>query len=178
MPDPGRAVIVIFGAAIRPNGQPSGVLRDRVSAALRFGQTLLPPPLYLPTGGQGRFGPPEADVMAELLQNSGVAEDDIMPERTGRNTLRSAVAVAWMLHGRNAPVFVATSAYHMPRCVALLTVAGLRARRGPIASGPAASRLLRRWFWRLREGPAIPVDCIILLFNRRKLMRAAERSRG
>ena len=177
MPDPGRAVIVIFGAAIRPDGKPSGVLRDRVSAALRFGQALSPPPLYLPTGGQGRFGPPEADVMAELLRNSGVAADDIMPERTGRNTLRSAVAAASMLRGSDRPVYVATSAYHMARCLALLNVAGLRARRGPMASGPAASRLLRRWFWRLREVPAIPIDCLILLLTRQRLARALEQSR-
>ena len=171
MPDPGRPVIVIFGAAVRPDGKPSGVLRDRVSAALRFGVALSPPPLYLVTGGQGQFGPPEAEVMAELLRLGGIDQADIMLEPTGRNTLRSAVAAAWMLRGVEGPVYAATSAYHMPRCLALLNLAGVSARPGPSAAGPASSRLLRRWYWRLREMPAIPVDCMVLLLARPRLTR-------
>ena len=58
-----RPAIVIFGAAVRPEGAPSRTLRVRVEAALALGARL-ESPLYLPTGGIGRFGDAEAAVMA------------------------------------------------------------------------------------------------------------------
>ena len=48
------AVIVIFGAAVRPDGKPSQTLRHRVEAAALFGSRFSRP-LFIPTGGQGRF---------------------------------------------------------------------------------------------------------------------------
>ena len=158
--------VVIFGAAVRPDGSPSGALRDRVGAAVRFGRRLLPRPIYIVTGAQGRYGPPECEVMAELLTLRGIPSDSILQEPTGRNTVRSALAVARMLHGEVGPVYAATSAYHMPRCVLLLGLAGLDAHRSPPAIGPASSRLLRRWYWRLRELPAMPLDSLVMLYWR------------
>lgn len=158
--------IVIFGAAIRPDGSPSGALRDRVGAAVRFGRRLLPPPVYIACGGQGRYGPPEAEVMAELLMDRGVHPDFIVPDADSRNTFRSAVFVAELLQGHGGPVYAATSAYHLPRCVLLLGMAGLDAHRSPPAIGPASSRWWRRCWWRLRELPAIPVDCLLMLWFR------------
>ena len=154
--------IVIFGAAVRPDGTPSGAMRDRVGAAVRFGRRILPHPIYIVTGAKGRFGPPEAELMAELLVQRGVPHDRILLEPTGRNTIRSALAVARMLRGQGGPVYAATSAYHMPRCVLLLGLAGLDAHRSPPAIGPASSRLLRRWWWRLREVPAVPLDGLLM----------------
>jgi uncharacterized SAM-binding protein YcdF (DUF218 family) len=154
--------IVIFGAAVREDGTPSGALRDRVGAAVRFGSRVLPRPIYIVTGGQGRYGPPEAEVMADLLQARGVHPDYIVLEPTGRNTLRSVMAIARLLKDARGPVYAATSAYHMPRCVLLLGMAGLDAHRSSPSLGPASSRTLRRWWWRLRELPAIPIDCLSL----------------
>ena len=60
--------ILVFGAAVRPDGTPSGAMRDRVGAAVSFGRRLLPRPIYVVTGAKGRYGPPEAEVMADLLK--------------------------------------------------------------------------------------------------------------
>ena len=49
-PRTANAVIVIFGAAVRPGGRPSTTLRRRVEAAAAFGSRLAAP-LFLPTGG-------------------------------------------------------------------------------------------------------------------------------
>lgn len=158
--------VVIFGAAVRPDGSPSGALRDRVGAAARFGRRLLPQPIYIVTGGQGRYGAPEAEVMAQLLMQRGVHEDYIVLEPTGVNTFRSAVAVAGLLLDRPGPVYVGTSGYHMPRCVLLLGLAGLDVHRSPPAIGPASSRMSKRIWWRLREIPAIPIDGVLMLWQR------------
>ena len=155
--------IIIFGAAVRPDGTPSGALRDRVDAAIRFGRTR-PGVLYMPTGGQGRFGAPEADVMADLLRAQGI--DRIEPERTARNTIGSVRACVRLLRGRPGPVFAATSGYHLPRCVLLLRLAGLDAHACPPPPRHAATRWTRRWFWRLREVPALPLDAALMLWDR------------
>jgi uncharacterized SAM-binding protein YcdF (DUF218 family) len=158
--------IVIFGAAVREDGTPSGALRDRVGAAVRFGRRVLPQPIYVVTGGQGRHGRHEAEVMADLLLERGVNPDYIVLEKTGRNTLRSAIAVARILKGAKGPVYAATSAYHMPRAVLLLGITGLDAHRSPPSIGPASSRIMKRWWWRMREIPAVPIDSAVLLWLR------------
>ncbi len=155
-----RHAIVIYGAAVRPGGVPSGTMRRRVEAALRCG-AVLDAPLYLPTGGVGDHPPAEAEVMAGLLCEAGVASAQILIEPTGRNTLRSTLACARLLrqHGwGGAVVHAATSAYHLPRTVMLLRLAGLDARGCTSPPGPASARLLPRWRWRLREAAALPVD--------------------
>ena len=157
--------IIIFGAAVRADGSPSGAMQDRVDAALRFGRTLAGP-RFMPTGGQGRFGPPEAAVMAAMLRAQGVPADRIEPEATGTNTIRSVRACARLLRGRKGRTYAATSAYHLPRCVLLLRLAGLRAYPCPPYRGPASSRLAKRWRWRLREVLAIPADGALMLWLR------------
>ncbi|GGG20023.1 hypothetical protein GCM10010964_05330 [Caldovatus sediminis] len=165
---PPEAAILIFGAAVRPDGGPSATLRRRVEAAAAFGETLQPPPLYVPTGGQGRHGPAEAAVMAALLRARGVPPGRIAEEPTGTDTLSSVLACARLLRARGhaGPVFAATSAYHLPRCVLLLRLAGLPARAAPPPPAPAARAWRRRWYWRLRELPAIPWDAALILLAR------------
>jgi uncharacterized SAM-binding protein YcdF (DUF218 family) len=154
--------IVIFGAAVRPDGQPSGALRRRVEAALACARNR-PDAIFVPTGGVGRHGPAEAEVMARLLHEAGVAPEHILAEPTGTDTLSSVRAVAALLRGRTGPVYAATSAYHLPRCVLLLRLAGLPARACPVPPAPAATAFCRRWYWRLREVPALPLDALLLL---------------
>lgn len=140
-------------------------MRLRVEAALATGRGLIDP-LYMPTGGQGRFGRPEAQVMADALVESGVERDSIIMEPTAVNTLRSALACAELLGRSKRQAYVATSAYHMARCVVLLRLAGVRAWPGYVPGVPASQRWSKRWFWRLREVPALPVDVVLLLVTR------------
>ncbi|WP_135467164.1 YdcF family protein [Crenalkalicoccus roseus] len=161
------AAIIIFGAAVRPSGLPSGALRRRVEAALAFGEAL-PGTLYVPTGARGRFGEAESAVMAALLITRGVPRSRILEEPTGTDTLSSAIACARLLRarGHRGPVLAASSAYHLPRCLLLLRLAGLKARPVPPPRGPAAAGWRQRWWWRLREVPALPYDALLMLWHR------------
>jgi uncharacterized SAM-binding protein YcdF (DUF218 family) len=158
------AAIVIFGAAVRPDGSPSETLRRRVEAAARFG-ALHRAPLFIPTGAVGRFGDSEASVMASLLRELGVAGERILLEETARNTISSVRAVAELLRSRHIrrPVYAATSAYHLPRCLLLLRLAGVPARACPPPALRASDSFWMRWYWRLREVTAIPVDLLMIL---------------
>ncbi len=166
MPASPDAIIVIFGAAVRPDGRPSATLRQRFEAAIRFGAARTCP-LFMPTGAKGRHGDAEAAVMARLLREAGIPDASIVPETTGTDTLSSVRAVATMLRERPAGrVYACTSAYHLPRCVLLLRLAGFAARACPPPPGPAATDPWKRWYWRLREVPAIPYDAALVLWHR------------
>lgn len=161
------AVIVIFGAAVRPGGRPSAALRRRVEAAAAFGARFAAP-LFVPTGGVGRFGPSEASVMANLLAARGVPPERILLEETGTDTLSSARAVVRLLRARSvaAPVFVASSLYHVPRCLVLLRVLGLAARAAGPPFVPAGSGWAIRCYWWLREVAALPYDAVLAVLLR------------
>ncbi|RYY17128.1 MAG: YdcF family protein, partial [Alphaproteobacteria bacterium] len=116
--------------------------------------------------GQGRFGPAEATVMTELLLKAGIERGSIIPEQTAVNTLRSALACARLIGPERRRVYVATSAYHMARCTILLRLAGVRARPGQATGMAASRRWSRRWYWRLREIPAVPVDSALIIAMR------------
>ena len=158
------AIIVIFGAAVRPDGKPSFTLRHRVEAAAQFGKRF-DRPLFIPTGGQGRFGDAEAAVMTRLLREAGFSDASILREETGTDTLSSVRAVARLVRGRS-PVYACTSAYHLPRCLILLRLAGIVARPCPPPTVPAATSRWLRWYWRLRETPALPYDALLMLWLR------------
>ena len=130
--------IIIFGAAVRPDGSPSPALRRRVEAALRFGAGR-PGARYLPTGAKGRFGEAECAVMAAQLRAAGVPAAAILEEPTGTDTLSSVLACRALLRGLGhaGPVYAATSRYHLPRCLLLLRLA-----RGAGTAG--ADRRLRQ----------------------------------
>ena len=161
------AVIVIFGAAVLRGGRPSTTLRWRVLAAAAFGARFRQP-LYLPTGGVGRHGPSEAAVMAGLLRERGVPSGCVLLEETATDTLSSAQAVARLLqeHDIAAPVFAASSLYHLPRCLLLLRLLGVPAR----PAVPPVVRAARHWWnrpwWWMREVPALPYDAALALLLR------------
>lgn len=160
------AIVAIFGAAVRPDGQPSTTLRRRVDAAARFGSQCRNP-LFIPTGAKGRHGDAEAIVMARILVEAGFSPNHIQTEETGTDTLSSVLAIHRMVPP-GTTVHACTSAYHLPRCLLLLRLAGVKTRPCPPPPEPAARNWLLRWYWRLREIPALPYDAILVLWWRLK----------
>lgn len=163
-------VIVIFGAAVRPDGRPSVTLRQRVEAAAAFAARF-PAAIFIPTGGIGRFGASEASVMADLLRRQAPTGWSFLLDETATDTLSSVRAVRRLLceQAIGGTVYAATSAYHLPRCLLLLWLAGIPARPCPPPFAPAAppapvtTHWRKRWYWRLREVPAIPCDAALVL---------------
>ena len=163
-PAPHDAIIIIFGAAVRPDGRPSETLRHRVAAAARFGERFARP-MFIPTGAKGRHGDAEAVVMRRLLMQAGFPAEAIQMEQTATDTMSSVRAIAAMAVGC-APIYACTSAYHLPRCLLLLRLAGVPARACPPPPVPAATSQWLRWYWRLRETLALPYDVLLMLWLR------------
>ena len=151
-------VVVIFGAGVLKGGRPSPTLRARVEAAFRCGG---PGARYIPTGAVGRNPPSEARVMAGLLAGLGVPSSHITLEETATDTFSSALACARLLAGEAGPVRIASSGYHLPRCLMLMRMAGV-----PCTPCPAPPPPRWPWYWRLREAAALPYDAALMAFRR------------
>ena len=163
----GLPCFVIMGAAVRPDGTASGALRRRVESALALGKET-ENPLYLATGGQGRFGPPETQVMAALLHAAGVPDDHILTDPESHDTLSSVVNCSNILRRRQGmkSVVICTDRYHVPRCRWLFWLSGIRTTKQLMPSGRGANGILRWTYYHVRELFAIPWDTLLLLGRR------------
>ena len=159
-------LVVVFGAALFPSGQPTPALRARIQSALTYGATRQV--TYIVTGGVPRNGLTEADVMADLLRSAGVPAHQIITERSAADTFKSVVLCSQILRHRgvfgHTPLAVATSPYHMPRCLLLLRLAGWQAHAIPFVQPDRQPMRLRTKLRRiLHETLAIAWDALLVL---------------
>ncbi len=103
----------------------------RTIAAARLAREV-PDSRMLISGGMGRRWK-EADLMGTLAQRLGVAQDRIELERRSHDTLQNAREVARMLRGTPPhPLYLVTSAYHMPRAWMSFRYSGLQVCALPV----------------------------------------------
>ncbi len=132
----GAGVAVVLGAQVLPGGRPSGTLHARAlhAARLHAAGTV---GLLIPTGGVGEHPPSEAEVMARILREAGVPEEDILPEGKARSTRESARLVASMARGRGIRSLVlVTDPLHCVRAIEAFRVEGFEAQASPVYSSP------------------------------------------
>jgi uncharacterized SAM-binding protein YcdF (DUF218 family) len=116
--------LIIFGAAVGPDGKPSGSLSRRIQGALRTSEGH-PDCLFLATGGRGKHGPAEGEVIAAELISQGIPQSRILIESRARDTLESVLYCHEILRGYpNGLIIACSSNYHNPRCATLLRLLG------------------------------------------------------
>lgn len=158
--------LVIFGAAVRADGSPSGSLARRIEGALSFAQAIQSLK-FIPTGGVGDNGPAEAEVMQRLLITRGIKQEDIILENRARNTIESVEYCHAILSARRdvEAVVPCTSRYHIPRCALLFRLLGYKVR---VPEMPKDRPHLPFWKWSMyvtKEFIALPRDAIVLLYR-------------
>ena len=164
---------IIFGAAVREDGSPSGSLYRRVAGAWQLSQALAPEQAkacrFIVTGGQGRYGPTEASVMQSLLLEFGADPQQIILEQQAADTMQSVFLCRDILLAQQPPagnIIICSSPYHNYRCQLLLKMLGISARRGKMPSDRPALGV-RKWLWYyFRELLAIPWDLLHILLIR------------
>ena len=171
LPAGGADVYVVFGAPVRPGGEPSGTLRRRVEGAIAASRGSAEP-LFVVTGAVGRHPPSEAEVMQRLLIEGGVEAERIVLEPTATDTLSSVFTCAAMLRGPLPArrVFVCTSRYHLRRCVILFRVLGIEAEGVPMPRERPHLPLWRLCAYQAKELLATPYD--VALAGIRRLVGA------
>lgn len=135
-------VIIVFGAALAPDGSPGPALRRRIAHAVAlwhagYGRRLLC------SGGVVVGTRSEAAVMAGCAAAAGVPPDCIVEEPHSRNTWENAQCCAALMrtHGWTAAALV-TERYHLPRARLACRLARLPVRA---CSGPDHPPERRRW---------------------------------
>jgi len=167
-----RPAIVIFGAAVMPDGRPSPSLLRRIGYGLKAAAEHPDAPI-LCSGGVGRAGPSEASIMAQVLRGRGVASERVVLDESSLDTLQSVIAAARFARRRGLDgVIVCTDSYHQPRICLMLGALGVATAAGPTARGRAGTRMAYWIRMHLREALAIPYDLGIVLFRRSEFMAA------
>ncbi|MEG3175484.1 YdcF family protein [Sphingomonas sp. RB3P16] len=152
----GRTLVVIFGAAVRPDGSASPALARRVGYAAAFAQGDPSVDLFL-SGGIGAHPPSEARVMADMLEGAVSAERLILDEASG-DTLQTVQAAASYARAHGyAKVQTSTDAYHQPRVRMLFRFMGFGTR--PVRMVARGPKRLQAKMW-AREFAAIPYDAV------------------
>ncbi len=163
--------IVIFGAAVRPDGRASPSLGRRVRYGLAAARAA-PDDLIFCSGGIGRFGPSEASVMAGLLIEAGIDPARIALDVESRDTLQNVIAAARFVVSQGLEgAVVCTDGFHVPRARMLFAALAVAARPGPVSAGRGGAPISAWLTMSAREVVAYLYDGAIVLRRRRELLR-------
>jgi uncharacterized SAM-binding protein YcdF (DUF218 family) len=158
---PEKAVpyLIVLGGGIRRDGSVSASLGERLETAAAW-LSMHPETLVIVSGGRGMFRLiPESEAMALYLRARGVERERIIEEDVSRDTiqnLRFSRLIIREREGRDVPVAILTSDFHLSRALFLAEKAGF-----PDAAGiPSPSPYLVRPTVYAREILALVKLCI------------------
>jgi SanA protein len=150
--DPARVpraqAALVLGAQVMPNGKPSSMLSDRITAAEELYKAGRVDKLLL-SGDHGRVKYDEVGTMRRILLERGIPADDIFTDHAGFDTWDSAQRARRVFNVRSA--VVVTQGFHMARALYDARHAGLEAT-GFIADRRDYGRVMARL--RVREAAA------------------------
>ncbi len=150
--DPARVpraqAALVLGAQVMPNGKPSSMLADRITAAEELYRAGRVDKLLL-SGDHGRVSYDEVGTMRRILLARGIPAEDIFTDHAGFDTWDSAQRARRIFNVRSA--VVVTQGFHMARALYDVRHAGLEAT-GFIADRRDYGRVMARL--RVREAAA------------------------
>jgi vancomycin permeability regulator SanA len=111
---PAERVAIVFGAGVRPNGQPSPMLADRVRAAVELYRAGRVQKLLM-TGDNARPEYDEVGAMRRYAIEQGAPAEAIVLDHAGFSTYESCYRAGAIFGVRQA--VLVTQRYHLPRAV-------------------------------------------------------------
>ena len=148
-------VVVVFGARVYADGQPSPLLADRIRTAVdlyKSGDV----PILIMSGGDGADGYNEAQVMRDVAVGAGVDPAAILVDPDGNSTEATVNDVRAILATRTKDpalerVIAVSQAYHLPRIQLAFGTIGIDVLTVPAAEAQPIRELP---LLMLREVPA------------------------
>ncbi len=146
---------LVFGAAVRANGQPSQALRDRTRTACDLYKRGLVATLILSGGRDPQAPLSEPACMARIAQAEGVPAEALILDEAGIHTAASIRAARDLAKSRGwGRVLVVSHDYHLARIKMAACRAGLRVLTVPARESRAmrkkpwfVAREVAAWIW-------------------------------
>ncbi|MDD5725904.1 MAG: ElyC/SanA/YdcF family protein [Patescibacteria group bacterium] len=120
---PSKPVIMILGASLKPDGQPSDALLDRLKVGLEL-YNHHKGSLVLVTGDDGKFYTDEVSVMKNYLVQAGVTSSSILVDGHGYRTYESCSRAKKEFNITQA--IIVTQNFHLPRALYLCNKLGVQ----------------------------------------------------
>ena len=139
-------VVMVPGAGLNRNGEPSAPLKDRLDMAAKLYKNGKVHKILLT--GDNRFeNYNEPGAMRTYLVSIGIPDEDLVLDYAGRRTYDSCYR-AKHIFGQNS-IIVVTQPYHLPRATFLCQQLGIKTQGLPVEQ----SRYIRHrfLFWNFRE---------------------------
>lgn len=117
-------VIIVLGAGVKKNGEPSDILVDRLKTALEV-YNADESSKFLLTGDHGREEYNEVKAMKNYIKENNIDEAKIFMDHAGFNTYESMYRARDVFHVKKA--VVVTNRYHLPRALYIARKLGIEA---------------------------------------------------
>jgi len=141
---PKREYVVVFGAGVKENGEPSQLLKDRLLLAVRLIEMKRVEKVLI--SGKAKEGErSETKAMYDFLKKEAVPSELIQVDKGGYKTLITIENAKQIFSIDNA-IFVTTD-FHMPRALFLAALNNVRA----IGLTTDSSHYKKRWIYWIRE---------------------------
>lgn len=120
----GADCILVLGAGVRKDGNPSDMLRDRIDTGMSLYLAGAAPKLLM-SGDHGREGYDEVNVMRDRALAAGAESADVFMDHAGFSTYDSLYRARNVFRVKR--VIIVTQSYHLPRALYIARSLGLEA---------------------------------------------------
>lgn len=119
-------IIIVFGNKVESSGNPSKRLASRLNTAKDLYNQQVAPKILV-SGGFGKEGFDESEVMKKFLIENGIPQQDIYTDPNGTNTLNSITHLVETMDSQQfKSATLVSNYYHLPRAKMLAHKAGIQ----------------------------------------------------
>ena len=151
--------LLVLGAGVEKNNQPSPILEDRLISATKYIRNFNPKHIIL-SGTKEDLEYNEPTAMLNFLLPEGIDQDSIFLDESGFSTYHSCVNLKNKYNPEN--IVIVSQRFHLYRSLMISRLIGLRSF-GLVANNLSFSNSLKS-FWYFRESVAIPFNLLKILY--------------
>ena len=150
--------LLVLGAGIENNNQPSPILEDRLISTVKYAKSFNPKYIIL-SGTKKERDYNEPIAMLDFLLSEGIGRDSLILDESGFSTYHSCMNIKKICgHGN---LVIISQRFHLYRSLMISRLIGLQSF-GLVADNYTFSNTIKI-FWYLRESLAIPYNLIRML---------------
>ena len=151
--------LLVLGAGVEKNNQPSQILEDRLISAAKYVRKFNPKHIIL-SGTRKELDYNEPGAMLNFLLSEGIDQDSIILDELGFSTYHSCVNLKNKYNPEN--IVIVSQRFHLYRSIMIGRLIGLRSF-GLTANNFSFSNSLKT-FWYFCESIAIPFNLLRMMY--------------